>query len=96
MHRILAVSMAGLMAGLIAGCDPVVLPIPDVPPVEDTCGAAQLQGLIGQPVGILATMPFSGTVRILRPGDVVTMDFSPNRLNVDVDLNEVISGVRCG
>jgi hypothetical protein len=25
----------------------------------------------------------------------VTMDFSPTRLNIDIDANEVITGFRC-
>ena len=93
MRRSVAVSMFVLLVGLTAGCAPVLLP---VPPVEDDCGAAQLQGLIGQPVGILAGMTFTGTVRILRPGDVVTMEFGPNRLNFAVDARDRITRITCG
>ena len=96
MRRSVAVSMFVLLAGLTAGCVPVLLPVPDVPPVEDDCGASQLQGLIGQPVGILAGMTFTGTVRILRPGDVVTMEFGPNRLNFAVDARDRITRITCG
>lgn len=96
MRRTVAVSMFMLLAGLVAGCDPVLLPVPDVPPVQDDCGASQLQGLIGQPVGILAGMTFTGPVRVLRPGDVVTMEFGPNRLNFDVDAQDHITRITCG
>jgi len=35
-------------------------------------------------------------VRVIRPGMAVTMDYVPERLNIDIDAAEVISGVRCG
>ena len=97
MRRTVAVSMFMLLAGLVAACDPVLLPVPDVPPAEDDCGASQLQGLIGQPVGILAGMTFAGPVRVLRPRDVVTMVLGPpNRLNFDVDAQDHITRITCG
>lgn len=35
-------------------------------------------------------------VRVIKPGQMVTMDYNPNRVNIDVnDRNEVIA-VRCG
>lgn len=36
------------------------------------------------------------TVRVLAPGDAATMDFRPERLNIDVDDNNVIQSLRCG
>ena len=34
--------------------------------------------------------------RVLRPGDAATMDFRQDRLNILVDDNGRISGLRCG
>ncbi|MBC7477848.1 MAG: proteinase inhibitor I78, partial [Pseudorhodobacter sp.] len=34
--------------------------------------------------------------RVLRPGQVVTMEFSAQRLNLDLNAAGVITGVRCG
>ena len=36
------------------------------------------------------------TVRVIKPGDQVTMDFQAARLNIEVDAAGNISGVRCG
>jgi len=42
-------------------------------------------------------VPAAGpSVRIIKPGDQVTMDFSEARLNIDVDAAGVITGLRCG
>ena len=35
-------------------------------------------------------------VRWIRPGQAVTMDYSPSRLNISVDSNERIEGFNCG
>lgn len=58
------------------------------------CGAAALQGKIGQPVtGQTATdvriggepIQSRGNVRVVAPGQAVTMDFNPERLTIDTD-----------
>ncbi|GHA87388.1 I78 family peptidase inhibitor [Cognatilysobacter bugurensis] len=38
----------------------------------------------------------SSTVRVIRPGEVVTMDYRADRLNLDVNAQGAISGARCG
>jgi len=38
----------------------------------------------------------SATVRVIRPGDVVTMDHREDRLNLDVNERNAITGARCG
>lgn len=69
---------------------------PTTPARADTCGAAALQNLVGQPESVLATLKFANTVRIIHPTDPVTMDMQSNRLNIDVSLDGLITGVRCG
>lgn len=38
----------------------------------------------------------SNAVRVIRPGDVVTMDYRVDRLNLDVNDRNAITGARCG
>jgi hypothetical protein len=84
----LALSLLALTA-----CIPVTEPMPDPPA---TCGADGLQGLIGQSEAVLATMRFAQPIRIIRPGMAVTMDYNPNRLNIEVDGFGQIIRVSCG
>ena len=38
----------------------------------------------------------SATVRVIRPGDAVTMDFRGDRLNLNVNARNAIDAVKCG
>ncbi len=38
----------------------------------------------------------AGRIRVIRPGDVVTMDYSESRLNVHIGENGRIASFRCG
>ncbi len=69
---------------------------PPPPPAEDTCGGADLQGLVGQSAAVLETMRFSQPLRVVRPGIAVTMDYRGDRLNIEVDAAELIVRVTCG
>ena len=84
-----------LACAALVACTPFPTPIPDLPP-DDACGAPDLQHLVGQPASILATMKFTTQVRILRPGDPMTEDYGPTRLNIMIDLKERIDAVTCG
>lgn len=85
---------AALLLGL-AACD-LALPEPPPGPAPTACGAPALQGLVGQDAAVLRGMTFAVQVRIIRPGDMVTEDYSEQRLNIEVDANEKISRVYCG
>lgn len=85
-------------AALLAACTesdpgPVVAP---PQPDADACGASGLQGLVGQPASVLAAMTFAQPIRVLRPGMAVTMDYSAQRLNIELDDRDVITRVACG
>lgn len=67
----------------------------DAPP-PDGCGAAELQGLVGQPQSVLETMRFSQDLRVIPPGTAVTMDYREDRLNIDLDEAGQITRVWCG
>jgi hypothetical protein len=56
----------------------------------------QHAALIGKPATDAAVPPAGPQVRHLPPGSQVTMDFSPTRLNIDIDDAGVITALRCG
>lgn len=60
------------------------------------CGADRLAGLIGQPVTLLPGDEVEGPLRVIRPGDAVTEDFNPARLNVSLDASDRIARLSCG
>ena len=61
----------------------------------DACGADDSQGYVGQPLSALDA-ELVADARVIRPGDAVTMDYRPSRLNVYLDANDVITRIVCG
>ncbi len=110
MIRVRAILLAGAAAGFAAlvacasysNADAEAEPA-DAPPAEtaaslddpDACGASDYQALIGSNIAA-ADLPTDMNVRILRPGAIATMDYRPDRLNVLLDEDGVITRVRCG
>lgn len=82
-----------VLAALLQGCT-LAPPVP-MPPVG-SCGAAGLQGLVGSPVALLPANGPWGALRVIRPGQAVTMDYSESRLNVTVDAGDIIQTIACG
>jgi hypothetical protein len=81
--------------------DPAAVPRPPVEKldVSDACGAARLMPFIGKPVatpGVPAASRSTPAVRYLFPNTIVTMDFSEQRLNIELDAQGVILRARCG
>ncbi len=66
-----------------------------IPPQKGSCGAEALTHLIGQPVSAFEAFGHKGPVRVIRPGQAVTMDYRHDRLNVVLDDQDVITGVNC-
>jgi hypothetical protein len=66
------------------------------PASSDTCAMTPYLSLVGKPVADTGVPAASALVRIIKPGDQVTMDFSASRLNIDVDAAGTITGLRCG
>lgn len=92
------------LAALAAGCaqEPQV---PAAPPPPMAAPAACDEAAARFAVGQAATGPLveqarqrSGArrVRTVRPGDMVTMDFDPGRLNLELDAAGKVARVRCG
>ena len=73
----------------------------DDPDGEYTCNAEGLQDLVGRPataeLGADAQQrSHSRTVRWIRPGDAVTMDFREDRLNINLDAQAQVERFNCG
>lgn len=71
------------------------------PPPVGTCDASQVEGLVSQPYSEeLAEQARqdagAAQVRMLKPNQPITMEFLGERLNIEVDDKNLVSGVRCG
>jgi len=73
------------------------------PPADmaQACNAEVAQGAVGKaatPAVVEQARRDAGAAiaRVLKPGQVVTMEYRADRLNVDVDEGNVVTGVRCG
>ena len=85
--------LAALPLLALAACvEPVTAP---VEPDRDNCNASALQGLVGQPKSVLTTMLLPAGTRVINPGDAVTMDFRPDRMNVEIGTNGRIEKIGC-
>ena len=92
-------SVAGIaVAGALAACVPVETPSAGggAPGGVNQCGALDLQFLVGGPATALDSMRFNKPVRVIYPDTAVTMDYSADRLNFEVDRTGRISRVSCG
>lgn len=89
-------SVLVLLSGCVGASGPSVPP--PMPPAGllATCGADKVLDLIGQPIAAFTAPAAAKTLRILRPGDPVTEDFSESRLNVILDDKDHISALSCG
>jgi hypothetical protein len=101
MERCFMRPSAFLLTGFLLACAPPPPPdvdiiMPDTSANLVTCGAGDLQVLVGGPVTALPQTGGWRTVRIINPGDAVTQDFSETRLNVEVDGEERIVRLSCG
>lgn len=88
---------------LLAACAQTAAPPapPTAAPSPPTCQAAPGQFAVGQvatPTLVAQAQRRAGAqrVRVLRPGQVVTLEFDAGRLNLDVDAAERVTRVRCG
>jgi len=88
------------LLALLAGCSSQ----PSTPPVAEIsgdCNVEQVQGVLGQHASAerirqVQQQANAKTLRVLAPGDAATMDYNPQRLNIDIDESEVIIRLSCG
>lgn len=81
-------------AGLLTAVLPAPMPLP--PSGPDACGASGMQDLVGRNRSVLAAMTLPAGSRVIEPGMPVTEDYSPQRLNLDLDAGGRIVRVWCG
>ncbi|WP_112320719.1 I78 family peptidase inhibitor [Oceanibium sediminis] len=63
----------------------------------DACDARSQRGLVGRELDDMAAVSAAAPkVRFINPGDSVTQDNQPDRLNVELDDNRVVTRVYCG
>lgn len=73
----------------------------DNPPMADACNADAARSVVGKvatPTVVEQARRDAGAevARVLKPGQMVTMEYRAGRLNIDVDEKNVIKNVRCG
>lgn len=84
---------------LLAACAPTPAPEPVQPP--PACFVEKAQTLLGRPATQeLATealrLTGARTVRWMRPGMAVTMDYRADRLNILIDDTNMVTRLSCG
>ena len=84
--------LAFLLALPLGACVADPLTVGDAT-ARDACGASDFAGMMGMPLAAL-TVPQGA--RVIRPGDMVTQDFVPDRLNVVLDEADRLSRAFCG
>ncbi len=72
----------------------------EAPPIGN-CDATQVQSLVGQPwsedlSGQAQQDATAREVRVLKPNEATTMEFIGERLNIELDAEGTVTGVRCG
>jgi hypothetical protein len=99
----LAAPAALLLLGACAGPEgPCNIPAPPAAkPVTDQCGAAALSRYLnvsasGEMKSAITAAAGDRPVRYIAPGDAVTMDFVPARLNVELGDDGRVTRLRCG
>lgn len=77
------------------------MPPADAPAADGPCDATAATWAVGsaataEVVERARLETHSSNVRVIEPGQPVTMDYSPERLNIDVNERGAITGLRCG
>lgn len=88
-----------LCAGVLAGCvfiDVHDAPDPRPPGGAATCNADQYGYLVGQTEAQIDRSRLPKTYRIICAGCMATMDFNPDRLNIQMRPDKRVGAVRCG
>ncbi len=102
MNDVKLISASALLAMGCAQPAPPAVPAPGATPAQPAeCSAQAAIALQGQPFGAslqAQAQRLSGarTVRVIRPGQAVTMDFNPFRLNIELDAEDRVIRLRCG
>lgn len=98
MSRIVEPLLLALGLALM-GCAP--MPVAPSPPYTGQCDAAKAAWAIGRAatadvIERVRVETGSQVVRVIKPGQAVTMDFSAARVNISVNDRNAITGITCG
>jgi hypothetical protein len=101
MRRILPASLAVLTLSACAQTIPDARTGGPLPPQRLQCSAEPARWAIGQAataetIEKIRVDTGSQIARVLHPGDIITMEFSGNRVNVKVNERNAIIGISCG
>jgi hypothetical protein len=95
-HHLASLSLLALLAGCSAQ-----QPAQQAAKITGDCNVEQVHGVLGQTASAeliehVQLQANAKTLRVLAPGDAATMDYNPQRLNIDIDESEVIIRLTCG
>lgn len=79
------------LIGVLAACVPEEAPV-----AADPCGANRNEAFVGQPATVIPAALPGRSQRIIRPGDMVTEDYSDQRINYYLDAGDRVSRITCG
>ena len=97
MRPLIPPSLLLLLALTTAACVPIMQDATPAPLADlSQCGGNALHVLVGPPATTLPDKGGWGTLRVIKPGMMVTMDYSATRLNVHVDGADTILALDCG
>jgi hypothetical protein len=96
-----SLAVLALFAAALTGCNSTPTPDKSTPTPTGQCNAAAVQDLIGKqanPEMLDQARRESGAsiARILRPGDIVTLEYNDQRLTLSTDDALVIKRLNCG
>lgn len=96
MRGVIVSVLALALAGCGGGAVDMAVSDNGIPEVGD-CNAASHRGLIGQSADDRPALSvLAPKVRFIEPGEAVTQDQQPQRLNLELDDQGVITRVYCG
>jgi peptidase inhibitor I78 family protein len=101
--RRIALTIVPLLAASLGACaaKPPMRTGGALPPTLQTCDAQAARAAIGAVattarVEEIRQQARARSVRVVRPGQLVTMEFNGERADIRVDANNVVLGVSCG
>ena len=88
-----------LIALPLAAC--ATMPPPAPPPLAESCNAEAASWAMGHAVSDdiverIRVETGSQSVRVIRPGQPVTMDYRGDRVNIKLNERDAIVGISCG
>ncbi|WP_317056726.1 I78 family peptidase inhibitor [Roseovarius rhodophyticola] len=92
--------LASGLSLVLTSCGPAEVEADAPPRLEeagpDECGVAENASLVGAPVSAFNEAAWPNPVRIIPPGGIVTTEYNPKRLNVDLNSRNEIVRFWCG